>query len=388
VINKLYILTFMVVLVLTALAQAQTFTDLYNFTYSSGAYPSAAVIEDSSGNLYGTASGGGTDYFGVVYEFSSSGTYTVLYAFTGSPDGESPNTPVIRDSQGNLYGTAGLGGTDSCGVVFKLDTAGTETVLHSFAGTPDGCNPYQGVIMDKKGNLYGTTSSGGTYREGTVFKLTAKGRETLLHRFQGEPSDGAYPSVGHLIMDEAGNLYGLTDEGGTSSDGVLYKLTPKGKETLLYSFAGGSSDGCQPFGTVAMDKTGNFYGTTEHCGSNSYGTIWKVSAKGKETILHNFAGGTSDGCYPVAGVTLDSKGNLYGNTDECGGTGCDGYGCGTVWELSAKGRLTLLHSFDGSDGVLPNGEVLRTTNGTLFGTTPEGGTGCDDGCGTVWSYVP
>jgi uncharacterized repeat protein (TIGR03803 family) len=367
-------------LILVCVGQAQTFTVLYDFYESSGAYPATGVVEDSSGNLYGTAVEGGASSNGVVYEVSSSGTETVLYNFTGSTDGGSPFAPVIRDSQGNLYGTTVEGGTDSCGVVFKVDTAGTETVLHSFTGgTADGCQPYQGLIMDAKGNLYGTTFAGGAYNEGMVFKLTAKGTETLLHSFEGEGSDGGYPVFGHLLMDKAGHLYGLTESGGSSNKGVLYKLTARGEETILYNFAGGSSDGCEPYGSVAMDKAGNLYGTTVFCGAYNYGTIWKVSKKGKETILHNFAGGSPDGCNPQAGVVLDSKDNIFGDTGFCGA-----YGYGTVWKVSKKGLLTLLHSFDYSDGYFPDGELLRTAKGELFGTTYMGGT---DGYGTVWQIA-
>jgi uncharacterized repeat protein (TIGR03803 family) len=241
--------------------------------------------------------------------------------------------------------------------------------------------------MDEKGNLYGTTSAGGAYSYGTVFKVTPKGTEILLHSFEGGSSDGESPFYGHLLMDKAGDLYGLTEEGGggTGCDnfghgcGVLYKLTQNGTLTVLHSFAGGTSDGCFPLGSVAIDKAGNFYGTTEGCGSSNGGTVWELSKRGTETILHNFAGGYSDGCSPFAGVVLDSKGNLYGDTLECGAVDD-----GTVWELS-NGTLTLLHSFDSSDGALPVGELLRTAKGELFGTTEFGGT---YGRGVVWSYVP
>jgi uncharacterized repeat protein (TIGR03803 family) len=379
-------------LILVCVARAQTFTVLYNFTEQSGASPYASVIEDSAGNLYGTTQDGGSSEYGVVYEVSSSGTETLLYSFTGSTDGGNPYAPVIRDSKGNLYGTTKYGGNTNCseygcGVAFKLDTAGKETVLHSFTGRSDGWNPLQGLIMDKKGKLYGTTYyGGGAYNEGMVFKLTAKGTETILHSFEGGSSDGAYPEYGHLLMGKAGDLYGLTWEGGGTGCyysygcGVLYRLTVKGKFTVLHSFAGGSSDGCYPYGSVAMDKAGDLYGTTFGCGSENYGTVWKVSNKGKETILHNFAGGPSDGAGPLAGVVLDSKGNIYGVAEE-GGADSDG----AVYELSPKGTLTVLHSFDYSDGAYPFGELLRTAKGELFGTTYMGGT---DSAGVVWSYMP
>lgn len=382
-INRLHAITFMVVLALAALAQAQTFTVLYNFTGSSdGAYPSASLITAKAGNLYGTAYLGGAYGNGLVFELNSAGAETVLYNFKGGPsDGGSPFAPVIRDSKGNIYGTTYYGGSSYCGVVFKIDAEGNESVLYSFAGgTSDGCYPYQGLVRDKAGNLYGTTHDGGFSGYGTVFKIDTAGNETILHNFAGGSSDGQSPLYGHLFRDKEGNLYGLTTYGGSSSGGVLYKLTQKGKLTLLYSFAGGTSDGCVPYGTVAMDKTGNFYGTTGYCGASGNGIVWKVSKKGKETILHSFAGTPSDGGTPLAGVVLDTKGNMYGDTNS---GGANGYG--TVYKLRKSGTLTLLHSFADTDGANPYGEVLRTTNGELFGTAVYGGT---YNAGTVWKYVP
>jgi uncharacterized repeat protein (TIGR03803 family) len=393
VINRPYVLTLMVVVVLAALAPAQTFTTLYSFTGGSdGNGPDAGVIQDPLGNLYGTTYGGGNPTCwegygcGVVFKLDTTGIVPVLHSFSGS-DGSSPAAPVARDKAGNLYGTTDGGGAFGIGVVFKIDTSGHETVLHSFTGGSDGRCPDQGLVRDKAGNLYGTTSS--CYpTQGTIFKINHEGNFTLLHSFTGG-SDGAFPAVGHLTMDKFGNLYGVTNNGGSTACffgcGVLYELSKKGTFTVLYSFGGGTSDGCNPGGTVVQDRFGNFYGTAVGCGSSNHGTIWKVSKKGKETILHNFAGGTSDGCGPSGGVTWDSKGNLYGLTYSCGANGG-----GALYKLSAKGKLTLLHSFDGSDGYNPVGDALRTAKGTLYGTASQGGTGdCyGAGCGTVWSYVP
>jgi uncharacterized repeat protein (TIGR03803 family) len=298
---------------------------------------------------------------------------------------------VIRDNAGNLYGTTIGGGSDNVGTVFKIDTSGQESVLYSFSGGSDGCDPLQGLVRDKAGNLYGTTNPYGDSHcsgYGTIFKVDKKGNLTPLHSFTGGSSDGAYPYYGHLTMDKSGNLYGVTWGGGAYGYGVLYEFSRSGKFIVLHSFNNSSSDGCYPYGSVLMDKAGDFYGTTSGCGSYYYGTIWKLSKKGKETILHNFAGAPSDGCTPYAGVAQDPKGNLYGVTTGCGAN----YFYGTVYELSAKGTLTLLHSFDEADGADPIGEVLRSSTGTLFGTTYHGGTSdCRiyySTCGTVWSYVP
>jgi uncharacterized repeat protein (TIGR03803 family) len=383
----------MVVFMSMALAQAQTFTTIYNFTGGSdGGNPSAGLIQDPGGNLYGTTVNGGSGHYynyGVVFELDPVGTETVLHNFGGYPDGGGLETPVVRDNAGNIYGTTSSGGND-CGVVFKIDSVGSESVLHTFTGS-DGCGPLQGLVRDKAGNLYGTTApqlctdcSG----YGTIFKVDNKGNFTLLHTFTGRSSDGLFPYYGHLTMDKSGNLYGVTWGGGAHGYGVLYEFSRSGKFIVLHSFNNSSSDGCYPYGSVLMDEAGNLYGTTSGCGSYYYGTIWKVSARGKETILHNFAGTPSDGCTPYAGVARDSKGNLYGVTTACGAN----FYYGAVYELSAKGKFTLLHSFDGTDGYYPLGEVWRTTDGTLFGTTYYGGTGnCRvyySTCGTVWKYVP
>jgi len=377
---------FGLVIVATQPAQAQTFSVLYNFTGGSdGGFPSAGPIQDSVGTLYGTTYGGGNGD-GVVYEVSTAGTETVLYTFcsqTNCADGRDPETPLARDRAGNIYGTTGFGGASygCCGVVFKLDTAGNETVLYSFTGS-DGCIPWQGLVADYTENLYGTAAYCGsrTSNYGTTFKVDASGSLTILHAFAGPPSDGAYPWYGHLTMDEFGNLYGVTQSGGSNNYGVLYKLGQNGTLTLLHNFTGGTKDGCYPYGSVVQDGAGNLYGVTEYCGSHFSGTIWKVSKKGKETILHNFARGTSDGCNPYSGMARDSKGNLYGVTEKCGANNA-----GALYKLNASGGLTLLHSFDYADGAYPIGEVLRTTNGMLFGTTYQGGA---SNAGTVWSYVP
>jgi len=375
------VMTFLVVLGLAAVEQAQTFTTLYDFSGGSdGGNPDAAVIQDPAGNLYGTTgSGGSSGPNGVVFKLDTAGNETVLHTFSGL-DGQNPDAPLVRDRAGNIYGTTYWGGSNEWGTVFKIDTRGRERVLYGFTHGPNGCNPFQGLVADEAGNFYGTTTGCGSANYGTIFKIDRVGKFTLLHSFAGSPSDGAEPAYGHLTMDDSGNLYGLTSGGGAYSYGALYKLSKSGTLALLYSFKGGLKDGCGPQGSVVQGKAGNLYGTTGGCGSNKYGTIWKVSKTGKETILHNFAGGSGDGCYPVAGVTRDRKANLYSVTGECG---ANGYGA--LYKLSAKGKLTLLHSFDQSDGDYPAGEVLRTDEGALFGTVLQGG---DYNAGTVWSYVP
>jgi uncharacterized repeat protein (TIGR03803 family) len=377
-------MAFALVLVLAALAPAQTFTTLYSFTGSGGAAPLGPLLQDKAGNLYGNTEVGGSGQDGVVFKLNTSGAETVLHSFSGA-DGENPEASLMRDSIGDLYGIADRGGAYNYGSVFKIDTAGAEATLHSFTGgTSDGCLPAQGLVTDKSGNLYGTTAECGAYGNGTVFKLDRAGKSTILHSFAR--GNDSLPEQGHLVRDKSGNLYGVTYGGGsnacTNGCGVLYKLGTNGKFTVLHRFAGGVSDGCHPYGTVVMDEAGNLYGTTWMCGAPGNGIVWKVSTGGKETILHSFAGGVSDGCAPYAGVVRDSHGNLYGTT-----WGCGAHNLGTVFKLHSDGKQTLLHSFSGvgDDGELPYGEVLRTSSGELFGTTFYGGS---VGEGTVWSYVP
>lgn len=210
-----------------------------------GAYPSSGVIRDVEGNLYGTTNGsysdiggGGTRDAGVVFKIDPSGSQTVLYSFTGGADGSSPNG-LIRDSAGNLYGTTNSGGASGAGVVFEVDSSGNEIVLYSFTGGADGGNPLC-VVRDGKGNFYGTTSSGGASGYGVVFKLSASGAEKVVYSFTGG-ADGANPNT-NIALDSLGNLYGSTNGGGsavgTSGSGVVFKVDPTGHETVLHTFTG------------------------------------------------------------------------------------------------------------------------------------------------------
>jgi len=361
--------------VTTKSAQAQTFTVLWSFAGSPGpGNPYPSLLQDTAGNLYGTTYMGGTSDAGTVFEVSKSGQDTVLHNFTGDPDGANPYASLIRDTAGNLYGTTAAGGTANAGTVFKLSKAGTETVLYSFAGgTTDGCNPYGGLIRDTADNLYGTTSGCGASSYGTVFELSKAGKETVLHSFAY--SDGADPYLTSLLMDAKGNLYGITSKGGAGY-GTVYKLSKNGTFTLLHSFTGGTTDGCYASGTPWMDTKGNLYGTAEECGSSNLGIVWKLSKKGRETVLHHFAGGKSDGANPYAGVVMDAAKNLYGTTYAGGASNL-----GMVYELNAKGTPTVLHSFAGSDGENPYGGLIRDAKGGFYGTTFTGGSG---GAGTVW----
>lgn len=398
-------------------AQAQTFKVLHTFGGpGDGGIPYGGVVRDEAGNLYGTASTGGIASAncvagcGVVFKLDKTGNETVLYSFLGGADGGGPFAGLLRDSAGNLYGTTQIGGAGDCGygcgVVFKLDTAGNETVLYTFLGATsgDGSEPVGVLVRDSKGNLYGTTAAGGL-GGGTVFKLDTAGKETV-YSFgkdgQKQFNLGEQPLAG-VIRDAEGNLYGTT-WGGTNSPnpplgvGVVFKLTenelanPKGEGTILHTFTGFTgtvADGAFPYyGSLIRDSAGNLYGTTYLGGiagdcvnGAGCGTVFKVDATGAETILYSFTGG-ADGGYPAAGLIRDSAGNLYG-TGILGGTS----NVGVVFKLDASGTLTVLHNFTGgADGGTPLGDLVRDASGNLYGTTSAGG-GCGQ-CGVVFKIKP
>jgi len=360
--------------------QAQTLTVLYNFAGSSdGGDPYASLIRDAAGNLYSTVGYGGTSFAGGVFKVDTKGNESMLYSFTGGADGAYPISALVRDHAGNLYGTTTQGGSVGAGVVFKVDPSGKETVLHNFTGGSDGVDPVGGLLLDKAGNLYGTTSQGGTSKCGVLFKLSPQGKETILHTFTGAANDGKYPTYTSPLMDAEGNLYGVTEEGGSAQGGVVYKLSKSHKFTILHSFAGGTNDGCNVLGKPFRDKYGSIYGTTSSCGTSSLGTVWKLTKNGEETLLHSFAGGTSDGEYPLAGVIEDTNGNLYGST-ETGGSA----NLGTAYKVTQQGKFTLLHSFTGSDGKYLYGGFVRDSKNTLYGTAQNGGS---IGYGTVWKIT-
>ena len=291
-----------------------------------------------------------------------------LHTFTGGTDGGSPYASVIRDALGNLYGATFAGGAANLGTVFKISKTGKQTVLHSFTGKPDGEHPSSTLFRDSGGNLYGAAYEGGANGFGAIFKISKSGGEKVLYSF-GPGTDGEYPGSG-LIQDAAGNLYGTTGYGGASGNGTVFKISKTGKETILHSFTG--TDGQYPFCTLLADSAGNLYGTTSYGGTFNVGTVFKLTKKGHLTVLHNFADG-ADGATPYAGLVRDSKGNLYGTT-YYGGAACQGYDCGTVFKITPKGKEGVLHGFTLTDGHYPDfGTLVLDASGNLWGTTYAGG---------------
>jgi uncharacterized repeat protein (TIGR03803 family) len=375
-----------------SLAQAQTYQESTLFTFSScssdGCEANQSLLQDAAGNLYGTTERGGPNgSFGTVFKLDTSGNETVLYAFTGQADGGFPNPGLAMDKTGNLYGTTQTGGTASCncGTVFKVSKGGKETVLHSSAAGTDGSWPlYAGLVMDAAGNFYGTTTGGGSSACGgsgcgTVFKVSTRGRETVLYRFKGG-SDGEFPSAG-LALDKEGALYGTTSDGGVGpcelGCGTVFRVSKKGKETILHRFnTSKGNDGADPLGGTVQDTNGNLYGTTVYGGAYGNGTAFEVTKRGKETVLYSFTGMNGDGVNPYSGLVRDRAGNLYGatyyggiNNNNCGIA--DGVGCGTIFKLDKNGKETVLYSFTGgTDGANPGfGNLLRNAHGNLYGAT-------------------
>ncbi len=328
---------------------------LYSFDGADGAGPDGGLLRDAKGNLYGTTQYGGAtstcpdgqEGCGVAYRLARTGKETE-YKFQGEQDGFNPTGPLAEDSTGNFYGTTRFGGPNGLGTVFKINASGKKTVLYSFTGFTDGCDPTAGVILDSMGNLYGIANDGGAglcdSGFGTVFKLSGSGEFSVIHTFGG--GDGAYPdSV--LLFDKQGNLYGNTSGGGDASEcfsdtgcGTVFELSPQQdgswSETVLYSFCSLSdcTDGEEPGGgPLVRDSFGNLYGTTFFGGQSGNGVAFKLDSGGNETVWHSFTGGT-DGANPAAGLAMDSSGNFYGNT-QIGGTTCfTRYTCGVVFKIT------------------------------------------------------
>jgi uncharacterized repeat protein (TIGR03803 family) len=329
-----------------------------NFDGSGGAYPTAGVVLSTDGDFYGTTSSGGTASNGVLYKFNRDGKLTTIYDFCGTicSGPAYPEGPVILGTTGNFYGTSANGGNlkcepsvDGCGTVFELTPKGVLTAYYSFCtkpNCPDGYAPYAGLTQGTDGNFYGATTEGGIgengYGFGTIFKITPGGHFTTLYNFCSQPNcaDGTQPFA-TLIQAADGDFYGTTTGGGNSSTaGTVFKITPTGILTTLYSFCAqpDCADGGYPYAPLMQATDGNFYGTTSSGGTDQLDCSFIVP------------------------------------------------GCGTVFEITPAGVFTTLHYFSNTDGASPRGGLLQATSGTLYGTASYGGDFvCPQGCGTIFS---
>ncbi|HXM45605.1 MAG TPA: choice-of-anchor tandem repeat GloVer-containing protein [Bryobacteraceae bacterium] len=379
---------------------AQTFTTLRSLFGTDGAYPSAGLVQAIDGNLYGTTYGGGANCApfgcGTVFKISTGGTLTTCYSFCSQSDcadGGGPQAALVQAANGDFYGTT-LNSGATRGTVFKITPGGTLTTLYNFCshtGCTDGAQPYAGLVEATNGDFYGTTPSGGANCVsdggcGTVFKVTPSGTLTTLYSFcpQSGCTDGEYPEAG-LVQGPNGDFYGTTQAGGANGWGTVFKITPNGTLTTLYSFCSqsGCRDGEYPYGGLVRAVSGNFYGTTANGGANDAGTIFKITPSGTLTTLHNFCSqsGCADGSDPQSALIQATDGNFYGTT-LYGGNDASG----TLFRITQSGAFTTLHSFCAQPGC-PDGQytyarLVQATNGDLYGTTSQGGA---NDLGTVFS---
>lgn len=373
----------------TALASAKTtFKNLVSFDGTDDAQPYyESLVQGTNGQFYGTTlyGGGGS---GNVFRIRSSGVLNTVDIFLGfSPYGAGPETGLVLGKDGNFYGTTTGGGQYGEGIVYQI-SGGVLTTLYNFCPQvnsngycPDGRVSIGQLIQGTDGDFYGTTYFGGTNNGGTVFKVTPQGALTTLYSFcaQASCSDRQSPNAG-LVQATNGKFYGTTTIGGANGQGTVYEVTSSGKFTTLYSFCAqaGCSDGERPFAGLIQAGNGLLYGTASQGGSNAGGTVFSISTAGVFKLLYTFCSETAcaDGETPYGALIQATDGNFYGTTS----TGGAVVGYGTVFQLTPAGHLTSLHAFDNSDGSQPLGGLVQGTNGTFYGTTSLGG-----GFGSVFS---
>jgi uncharacterized repeat protein (TIGR03803 family) len=382
-------------------ATATTTEVILSFEEEEGEYADTDLETDSAGNIYGTTVLGGEFGGGTVFQLSpkpNGWEHDVLYSFTGGVDGGEPYKGVTIDRRGSLYGTAVTGGSGSCeggcGVVYKLTKSnGTwdQTVIYAFTGGDDGSGPGARVTVDRSGNVYGMTPTGGTYGVGTIYKLHPHaGSYTfqVIHTFTGG-NDGATGSAGRMLLKHR-RLYGAATAGGMYGSGVVFELTPTAVGEwdfrTLYSFHG-QPDGSFPYGALLRVGSGKIYGTTYYGGKNGIGSVYELSPRPvgewDGRVIYSFQPG-NDGNSPISNLVRDAAGNLYGTTSE------GGLGSGTIFKLSPIGggqwTESVVHPFAGPpDGGFSYNGMVVDRFGNFYGATVHGGTD-DDGC--VYKFTP
>jgi uncharacterized repeat protein (TIGR03803 family) len=367
------------------------FVTLHSFTGADGNKSFAGLVQGKNGSLYGTTYFGGTKNDGVIFQITTTGKLTALHSFcstTGCADGEYSYATPVQGTDGNFYGTTYLGGSKDDGTVFKVSPSGALTTLHSFGGA-DGSQPLAGLAAGSDGNFYGTTNLGGSHNSGTVFKITPNGEFTTLYSFCSKSACGdGQNSYAGLIQATDGDLYGTTLAGGSHGDGTVFKISPSGTFSTVYSFCGqsGCADGEFPQTGLVQASNGNLYGETILGGAYGSGTIFELTLSGTLTTLYNACpqSGCPDGNYLYAPLTQAKDGNLYGIM-QIGGA----HNSGTIFRITLSGALTTLYSFCSqpscADGQYPAGPLVQAGNGNLYGTTADGGV---HGDGTVFSITP
>jgi len=384
----------------TQLVNAQTYTykTLHKFTGlgNDGIVPQA-LLQDAAGNLYGTTAAGGNTDGGTVFRIDKkTGKERVLYSFDRWGSSASPNSGLVMDSAGYIYGVT------RSGTIYKVkSTGGGFTSLYSVGNLP-----LTGLIQDSKGNLYGATYNGGTCGgNGTLYKLDTTGKLTVLYSFGCNPDEGT--QIVGLARDSRGNFYASSYTGGPSQYlyncvqdnalpsfgcGTIEKIDTNGKGTVLHAFTGVDGDGGSPAGSVAIDAAGNLYGTTSLGGTGtcqpSYsstpgcGTVFKINTAGNYSVVYSFPGSGGRGASPVGGLTMDQAGNFYG-VAALGGNGGNG-GDGLIFKLTPADKVTVFYKFKGgAHGSNPDATLFLDSSGNFFGSTSAGGdSACE--CGVVF----
>lgn len=379
--SKLVALVFCFCFVAAVSLRAQTVTTLASFNGADGQYPDypgSVPVQGVNGNFYGITASGGANGEGVVFVMTPLGKLSTLYSFcsqTNCMDGAVPTGKLVLGANGNLYGTTTSGGANRWGTFFEITPEGKLTTLYNFcslSGCPDGFDPQAGVVLGTDGNFYGTTTEGGAYGVGTVFKVAPAGVLTTLASFNG--ANGSSPDFGALIQATDGNFYGTTQQGGTYNEGTVFRMTPAGSLTTLHNFCSQNypncTDGNSPYGGLVQGRNGKFYGATIGGGASGYGTIFEITPTGTLHTLHSFD--VSDGESPEASLIQATDGNLYGTTPT-GGT----HNGGTAFGITPAGSFATLYDFclqtNCSDGSGAFGGLVQATNGKFYGATLSGG---------------
>ncbi len=384
-----------------ATAAAVTTDVIFSFEEDEGEYADTDLETDGAGNIYGTTVLGGDHASGTVFQLSPTSNgwmHTVLYSFTGGADGGEPYKGVTLDAAGNLYGTAVTGGSGSCeggcGVVYKLTKSGgtwTQELIHAFTGGDDGSGPGARVTVDRGGNIYGMTPTGGTSGIGTIYKIrpVAGGWDfRVIHTFTGG-DDGGSGSAGRMVL-RRGRLYGAATTGGAHGSGVIFELRPTAVGEWdfnpIYPFKG-QPDGSFPYGALLFVGSNKIYGTTYYGGDNGIGAVYELSQRRlgqwDERVIYSFQNGT-DGNSPISNLVRDAAGNLYGTTSE------GGSGSGTVFKLTPIGggqwTESVVHPFAGPpDGAFAYNGMVVDRSGNFYGATVHGG---DNDDGSVYQFTP
>jgi len=376
ILQSFVLVTFVLLAVAAVPAFAQTYTDVHDFNPGAGdpvnLFAADLFPQGWDGRLYGVSAGGGTSGDGTVYGITVAGTPTVLHSFDGT-DGVDVYYGLTLGNDGNFYGVTTRGGSSNNGTIFKITPTGTLTVLYNFTGGADGGGPYAPPVQGTDGNFYGVTTGiigGAQVDPSTFYKITPSGTFKTVHTLT--TAQGL--QCQHTTLGSDGNFYAGCNLGGTNNNGTLFKISAGGNLTVLHNVAA-ATDGLVP-DRVIQATDGNFYGAMYENGPHNAGTIFKLKTNGTYTVLHSFTGG-ADGGSPYAGPTQGRDGNLYGATSAGGNTTACSGGCGVIYKITTAGAYSVLYTFDSTHGANPESNLTLDTDGVFYGNTRNGGAHSD-----------